>query len=67
LDNGISGLEDTLFTGVSEKGIWVRLFHPAVEGKRMQRLEGFDVADRVRVQLIGTDVERGFIDFTRLG
>ncbi|MGA2468536.1 MAG: hypothetical protein ABSH06_29865 [Thermodesulfobacteriota bacterium] len=24
-----------------------------------------DVGDRVRVQLIGTDVERGFIDFAR--
>ena len=28
----------------------------------MQGFEGLDVGDRVRVQLIGTDVERGFID-----
>ena len=28
---------------------------------------GIVVGDRVRVQLIGTDVERGFIDFSGLG
>ena len=31
------------------------------------RDEGLDVGDRVRVELIGTDVERGFIDFARTG
>ena len=34
-----------------------------VEGKLMRGFEGLDVGDRVRVQLIGTDVEQGFIDF----
>ena len=37
------------------------------EGKLMQGFEGLDVGDRVRVELIGTDVERGFIDFARAG
>jgi len=27
--------------------------------------EGLDVGDRVRVERIGDDVERGFIDFAR--
>ena len=63
--NIISGLEDALFTGASEKGTWVRLFHPPVEGKLVRGFEGLDVGDRVRVELIGTDVERGFIDFAR--
>jgi len=67
LDNTISGLEDALFTGVSEKGTWARLFHPPVEGKLIEAFEGLDVGDRVRVDLIGTDVERGFIDFSRTG
>jgi exoribonuclease-2 len=66
LDNTISGLEDSLFTGASEKGTRARLFHPLVEGKLIQGFEGLDAADRARVQLIGTDVERGFIDFTRV-
>jgi len=58
---------DAIATGASEKGTWVRLFHPPVEGKLMRGFEGLDVGDRVRVQLIGTDVERGFIDFARSG
>ena len=36
---------------------------PPAEGKLIRGFEGLDVGDRVRVQLIGTDVERGFIDF----
>jgi hypothetical protein len=51
----------------SEKRTRVRLFHPPVEGKLLRGFEGLDVGDRVRVELIGTDVERGFIDFARTG
>jgi len=36
-----------------------------VEGKVIRGFEGLDVGDRVRVELIGTDVERGFIDFAQ--
>jgi len=67
LDNVISGLEVALFTGASEKGTRVRLFHPPVIGKLMRGFEGLDVGDRVRVELIEKDVERGFIDFVRAG
>jgi exoribonuclease-2 len=35
--------------------------------KVMRGFEGLDVGDRVRFQLIGTDVERGFIDFFQAG
>ena len=43
------------------------LFHPPVEGKLLQGFEGLDVGDRICVGLIGTDAERGFIDFPRSG
>jgi len=33
----------------------------------MRGFEGLDVGDQVRVELIGTDVERGFSDFARAG
>jgi ribonuclease R len=32
----------------------------------MHGFEGIDVGDRIRIQLIRTDVERGFIDFKKL-
>ena len=56
---------DAIVTGASEKGTWVRIFHPPVEGKLVHGFDGLDIGDRVRVKLIGVDVERGFIDFVR--
>ena len=38
-----------------------------VEGKLVQGFEGLDVGDRIRVQLMSVDVERGFIDFKKVG
>jgi VacB/RNase II family 3'-5' exoribonuclease len=52
-------------TGASEKGTWVRIFHPAVEGRLERGFQGLDVGDCLTVRLIDLDVERGFIDFAR--
>lgn len=54
---------DALVTGASEKGTWVRIVHPATEGRVVRGFEGLEVGNRVRVELVHTDVERGFIDF----
>jgi VacB/RNase II family 3'-5' exoribonuclease len=56
---------DAIVTGASEKGTWVRIPRPPVEGKVVSGSAGLDVGDRVRVELTGTDVEKGFIDFVR--
>ena len=45
----------------------VRVLRPPVEGKLVQGSGGLDVGDKVRVKLVGVDVERGFIDFVRSG
>jgi VacB/RNase II family 3'-5' exoribonuclease len=58
---------DGIVTGASSKGTWVRITHPAAEGKVVRGAQGLDVGDRVQVQLVDTDVERGFIDFARAG
>ena len=57
---------DAIVTGAGDKGTWVRVLTPPVEGKVVRGVEGLDVADRVRVELVRTDVERGFIDFARV-
>ena len=54
-----------IVTGASPKGTWVRVFRPPVEGRVMRGQKGLDVGDRVAVELIDTDVERGHIDFAR--
>jgi len=58
---------DAIVTGASSKGTWVRLLNVPVEGKLVQGFNGMDVGDRMRVQLIDTNVERGYIDFKKVG
>ena len=56
---------DGVVTGASQKGTWVRIFRPPIEGKLVRGWDGLDIGDRVRVKLLGVDIERGFIDFGR--
>jgi VacB/RNase II family 3'-5' exoribonuclease len=56
---------DAIVTGASSKGTWVRILTPPVEGKLVRGAQGLDVGDHVRVALLATDVERGYIDFGR--
>ena len=52
-------------TGVTPKGVFVRVFDPPVEGRLMRGEHGLDVGDRLRATLLSTDPVRGFIDFAR--
>ena len=61
----IGDVFDAVVTGAGPKGTWVRLASPPIEGKLERGFEGLDVGDRVRVRLIDTDPDRGFIDFAR--
>jgi len=57
---------DCIVTGASEKGTWVRIFDPSVEGKLMGDVKGLDVGHSLRVKLVYTSVEKGFIDFRKV-
>jgi exoribonuclease-2 len=54
---------EAIVTGASNKGTFVRVASPPMEGKLVKGERGLDVGDRVRVVLSAVDVERGFIDF----
>ena len=56
---------ESIVTGASNKGTFVRVSAPPIEGKLMKGEHGLDVGDRVRVRLVSVDVDRGFIDFVR--
>jgi exoribonuclease-2 len=66
LESRIGEQFDSIVTGASEKGTWVRLLNIPVEGKLVEGFEGLDVGERIRVQLIETNVEQGFIDFKKV-
>jgi exoribonuclease-2 len=63
LSSRIGARFDAIVTGASDKGTWVRISGPTVEGRVVRGYEGLDVGDRVDVQLVHTDIARGFIDF----
>lgn len=65
LEGRIGERFDGIVTGASDKGTWVRIPRPPVEGKVVRGFQGLDVGDRVTIQLVGANVERGFIDFAR--
>jgi len=66
LEERIGEQFDSIVTGASEKGTWVRLLNIPIEGKLVRGFEGVDVGNRVRVQLVNVDVWQGYIDFKRV-
>jgi exoribonuclease-2 len=65
LESRIGERFDALVTGAADKGTWVRILRPPVEGRLARGAGGLDVGDRLRVALVSVDVERGYIDFAR--
>jgi exoribonuclease-2 len=56
---------DAIVTGATSHGTFVRVLKPAVEGLLAQGQQAADVGDKLRVKLIRTDIQRGYIDFAR--
>ena len=65
LDEKIGQVFDAIVTGASEKGTFARVIKPPVDGRIMRGERGLRVGDKVRVRLLSTDPERGFIDFAK--
>jgi len=52
-------------TGVTPKGVFVRISDPPAEGILMRGQQGVDVGDQLRVKLVSTDPQRGYLDFAK--
>lgn len=57
---------DAICTGAADKGTWVRIFQPPIEGRLLYGFAGVDVGHRLQVKLVHIDIDRGFIDFERV-
>ncbi len=53
-----------VITGVTPKGVFVRVANPPAEGILVHG-QGVDVGDQLQVKLISTDPQRGYLDFSR--
>jgi VacB/RNase II family 3'-5' exoribonuclease len=75
MQSHIGEVFDAIVTGANEHGTFVRVLQPHLEGLLVQSQQGQgqqghaqhkpDVGDRLRVKLIRTDVQKGYIDFAR--
>jgi VacB/RNase II family 3'-5' exoribonuclease len=66
LSSKIGAQFDALCTGAADKGTWVRILNPPIEGRLLKGFQGVDVGDRLKVRLVHTDVDKGFIDFEKV-
>jgi VacB/RNase II family 3'-5' exoribonuclease len=66
LSSRIGNQFDAICTGAADKGTWVRIFQPPIEGRLLRGFEGIDIGHQLRVKLIHVDVNQGFIDFERV-
>jgi len=67
MQHRIGATFDAIVTGVTPHGTFVRALQAHVEGLLAEGGKGLDVGDRLKVKLIRTDVQHGFIDFARVG
>ncbi|MGH9607254.1 MAG: RNB domain-containing ribonuclease [Terracidiphilus sp.] len=63
LEKHIGQSYHAIVTGVNKYGTFVRAIEAHVEGMLVRGGKGLDVGDKITVQLVSTDPERGFVDF----
>jgi exoribonuclease-2 len=65
LQGRIGDVFDAIVTGAADKGTFVRIASPMVEGRVVRGHQGLDVGDTLRVRLISVAADKGYIDFER--
>ncbi len=54
---------EAIVTGASDRGTWVRVIEPPVDGKLVKGDRGRHVGERIVVELLRVEPARGFLDF----
>ena len=62
----IGQIFDSIVTGASRKGVYVRLTDPPVEGRVMRGMKGLKVGQKVKVKLTYLNPKKGYINFERV-
>lgn len=66
LTSHINQTFDAIVTGKSISATWVRIFDIPVEGLLTNGMQDLEVGCKLRVRLVSTNVEKGFIDFIQI-
>lgn len=66
LESRIGEVFEAIVSGASDKGTWVRIYHPHVEGKLVNGYQGLEVGHKIKARLTEINIEAGFIDFERV-
>jgi exoribonuclease-2 len=65
LQDRIGQTFSAVVTGVTPKGVFVQISDPPAEGLLARGQQGRDVGDQLKVKLVSTDAQRGYLDFAR--
>jgi len=65
LRNRIGETFAAVVTGVTPKGVFVRISGPPAEGLLVRGQQGVDVGDQLKVRLVSTDPQHGYLDFAK--
>jgi exoribonuclease-2 len=63
LEGRVGETFDGVITGAADKGTWVRIFNPPVEGRVVRGFQSMRVGDEAHLVLVHTDFDRGYLDF----
>jgi exoribonuclease-2 len=64
LSGKIGAQFDAIITGAAQKGIFARLIGFPAEGRVVRGERGLDIGQKIRVRLVGVNVNQGFIDLS---
>jgi exoribonuclease-2 len=66
LEDSVGKTFHGVITGADQKGTYVRVVDPPVEGRIIRGEQGLDVGDIVNVKLVDTNPQMAFIDFAKV-